>query len=296
MKVTQALRSLLFVPADSPKKIDKARQLRPDGILLDLEDGVSAQNKLQARALLSRELANFSRGDTRIFVRVNAVESPLFAADLDVAVHPIVSGVAIPKSESRDQIVRTDALIRGLEKERGLAGGRIGLLLFLESPAAVLNAWLLAQAADRVTSLLFGGEDYAAHMGISRTKSGEELLYARSAIAHAAHACGLEALDTVFTDLGDDAALLDETRRVRQLGFTGKLLIHPRQIDLVHEAFAPDAKEIAWAEEIVRAFEAVPGSGIVVAAGQMVDQPVALQARRILARRDRERASASGAN
>jgi citrate lyase subunit beta/citryl-CoA lyase len=155
---------------------------------------------------------------------------------------------------------------------------------------------MLAQASERVSTLLFGGEDYSAQMGVTRTKRGEELLYARSAITHAAHASGLEALDTVFTDLVDDASLLEETQRVRQLGFTGKLLIHPRQIDVVHKAFAPDSGEIRWAEEIIRAFEAVPGSGVAVAGGQMVDQPVVLQARRILARRDRGQAEPSGAN
>lgn len=284
----EMLRSLLFVPADSPRKIEKARQLRPDAVILDLEDAVALENKTHARTSLSSELERFAQPDPRVLVRVNSLQSSFFAQDLEVALTPVVDGIVLPKSEHEGDVAQVDETISSWEKRKGILVGKTKLLLLIESAVAVMRVPALSQSSERVVALLLGGEDYCADMGVTRTKLGEEIMYARWVIAHAAHAAGLEAIDTAFTDFEDDAGLLEETRRVKQMGFTGKLLIHPRQIDVAHRGFAPADGEIAWAERVVRAFDAAQkeGSGLVVVDGKMVDQPVVLQAKRILSRRD----------
>lgn len=280
----EIIRSLLFVPADSQKKIEKARSLRPDGLMLDLEDGVAPGNKLLARTVLSSELERLVEVPTKILVRVNSFQTQLLQDDLRIAVVPAVHGIVLPKSEDESEIGHADEVITRLEQKNGLTVGQTRLLLMIEGPVGVVNAYSLACSSRRVRALIFGAEDYGAEMVVSRTKSGEEIAYARSVIAHAARAAGLEAIDTVFKDLTDDAGFLEETRRVKQMGFTGKLLIHPRQINLVHKGFAPQKHEIVWAERVIEAFEAAQqeSSGLAVVDGQMVDRPIVLQAKRIL--------------
>ncbi len=280
----EIIRSLLFVPADSQKKIEKARSLRPDGLILDLEDGVAPGNKLLARTVLSSELERLVEVPNKILVRVNSFQTQLLQDDLRIAVVPAVHGIVLPKSEDESEISHADEVITRLERENGLTVGQIRLLLMIEGPVGVVNAYSLACSSRRVRALIFGAEDYCAEMVVSRTKSGEEIAYARSVITHAARAAGLEAIDTVFKDLTDDAGFLEETRRVKQMGFTGKLLIHPGQINLVHKGFAPQNHEIVWAERVIEAFEAAQqeSSGLAVVDGQMVDRPIVLQAKRIL--------------
>lgn len=285
---TRLLRSLLFIPADSKKKIDKARGLRPDGIIFDLEDAVTPDQKLFARHLIQEVLGSFRHTCARIFVRVNGVGTAWFEADLVTAVCESVAGIVLPKSEDARIVARVAELIATTEAEKGIAAGQVCLLPIIESALGVLRADQIASTHDRVTALLFGAEDYCADMGMRRSSSGEELSYARSVIVHAARAARISALDAVFTDLSDEIRLLEEIRRASQMGFTGKLLIHPRQIAVTHRAFAPGAKEIDWAERVVAAFAEAEekGGGIITIDGKMVDQPVVLQARQLLLQRN----------
>ena len=281
------LRSLLFVPADSPRKLEKARGLRPDAVILDLEDGVSVENKLRARSLLSAELPNLRKTQSRIFVRVNSLQSSWFAEDLHAAASPGVAGIVLPKVETAAEVSDVDDVLALVEEQKGLPGGGLRLLPSIESASGVLQAGAVARCSSRTLALVFGGEDYCADMGMTRTKSGDELFFARWMISLAARAAGVEAIDTVFTDLNDPSGLIADTRRARQMGFGGRLLIHPGQIDAVHRAFAPDEEAVIWAERVVSAFDEASrqGAAVVVVDGKMVDWPVLLQARRILALR-----------
>jgi citrate lyase subunit beta / citryl-CoA lyase len=202
-----------------------------------------------------------------------------------------VYGVVLPKCNDAADVAQVHQRIAGLENQIGMAGGSIKLVPILESAKGVARAGELARASSRVIALLFGGEDFCADMGIVRTKTGEEIAVARSLVALAAKAERLEAIDGPFTDFNDTTGLFEETRRIKQMGFTGKALIHPNQIETVQSAMAPSQEEITLAEEVVKTFEQ-SGGGVAVVRGRMIDEPVVAQARRILKQCSRYRNSA----
>lgn len=274
-------RSFLFVPADSAKKLERARDLRPDAVIYDLEDAVAPDRKAEARALLAGELANAGHLSASMFVRVNCFGSPFLEDDLRAAVHPRVRGVVLPKCKDAAEVVQVHEALSPIEIGMGLQPGSVKLVLMLESAQGVVRASELARSSSRTIALLFGGEDFSADMGIVRTKAGDEIAMARSFLALAARAERLQAIDGPFTDFRDAAGLLEETRRIRQMGFSGKVLIHPSQIEPVHAAFAPSQEQIEWAGEVIQAFEAA-GAGVAAVRGKMIDEPVVMQARKIL--------------
>ena len=278
------LRSLLFIPADSVRKIQKTQKLFPQALIFDLEDAVSIESKNVARDRLSQTLQTFCHPSARLFVRINSLRTEFFQGDLEAAVVENVDGLVLPKSQEVGDLLSIAEMVSSQEEQRGIPEGKIQFLVLIESVLGVLQALELARTSERTRALVFGAEDYCADMGIRRSKGGQELAYARSVIAHAAHASGLEAIDTVFSDLEDESGLFDETRLIRQMGFTGKLLIHPKQIETVHRAFSPDLTEVAWAERVVEAFvsASAEASGVALVDGEMVDEPVFRQARTIL--------------
>ena len=283
----ELFRSLLFVPADSPKKMEKSRSLGPDALIFDLEDAVSPDKKPEARTLLSAELKGRAEIGTRIFVRVNSVGGEFFLSDLSAAVHPVVDTIMLPKCGDPQEVASADREIAEAEKRNGMPPGKTKLVLILETSLGVVRAYELAVSSPRVIALNFGAEDYSADMGINRSQAVEQITFARAMVAQAAHAARVEAIDSVFTDFHDEAGLVEETRRVKLMGYTGKALIHPSQIEPVHRAFAPTGQEIAWATEVMEAFEAAKAShsGVIAVRGRMVDEPVVIQARRILQQR-----------
>jgi citrate lyase subunit beta/citryl-CoA lyase len=275
------LRSFLFVPSDSSKKLERARGLRPDAVIYDLEDAVAPDKKTEARALLKSELDNGAHPSARIFVRVNCFGSPFFDDDLDATVRPQVHGIVLPKSSDAAEVAQVHEKLLQLETQEGMRHGSARLALMLESARGVARATELARCNSRTIALLFGGEDFSADMGITRTKAGDEIATARFLVALAARSERLQAIDGPFTDFHDNAGLLEETRSIKQMGFSGKALIHPNQIETVHAAFAPSQEEVAWAQEVVQTFE-TSGAGVAVVRGKMVDEPVVNQARKIL--------------
>lgn len=284
------LQNFLFVPADSSRKLASARNHRPDAFIYDLEDAVSADKKVEARDMLKQELENAANPSVKIFVRVNCFGSPFLDEDLRAVVRPRVYGVVLPKCNEVAEVVQVHQRILKQENQIGMLEGSTKLVLILESAKGVARAGELARSSARVSALLFGGEDFCADMGIVRTKAGDEIIIARSLVALAAKAERLEAIDGPFTDFNDATGLFEETRRIKQMGFTGKALIHPNQIDTVHSAMAPSKEEISLAEEVVRTFEKT-GQGVAVVRGKMVDEPVVAQARKVLKQSARERKS-----
>src|SRR5271170_5693855 len=282
-----ALRSLLFVPADNPRKLAKARTLRPDAFILDLEDGVAIDKKLEARATLTHNLESFKGLASKIFVRVNSIGAKFFEGDISSAVDPVVDGIFLPKCEDETDVNRVDSEITRTEAQKRMAPGKTKLLLILETPRGVVRAYEIGRSSKRVAALAFGPEDYCAEMGIRRTRSGAEISIPRMLVSQAAHAARIAALDGVFSDFHDEEGLIEDTRRGKEMGYTGKAVIHPSQILPVHRTFAPAEDDVAWAEEVIEAYREAgkKGSGLAVVRGRMVDEPIVGQARRILRQR-----------
>lgn len=275
------LTTMLFVPAVRPRMIAKARGLSASAVILDLEDGVGAGEKEEARAGLASALAEPWPERPALFIRVNGPRSPHFVADVAAVAPRNPVGVCVPKCESAD-----DVRLAVAELERNGAAPSVRMLPFIESARGIVNAFEIASASDRVVAVALGSEDLAADMGLRRTKAGGEIAYYRAAVATAARAAGVLAIDAVWIDLQDVEGLEADAAVGRGAGFAGKQIVHPSQIDPVARAFAATATEIAWAARIVEAFDATErgGSGVVVVEGEMIDRPVVLRARRILGR------------
>lgn len=280
-EVLPNLTTMLFVPANKRRMVEKAQTLDASAVILDLEDGVGIGEKDEARATAAEILAEAWPVTPLLFVRVNGPSSPHFEADLE-AVAPVAPfGVCIPKCESASDV---EAAAAALARHR--APDSVRLLPFVESACGVIRAFEIASASDRVVAMALGSEDLAADMSMRRTKAAAELIYFRSAISTAAHAAGIVPIDTVFIDFGDPDGLFADASVGRGLGFGGKQIIHPSQIAPVHRAYAPTDEELARAERIVAAFDEAErdGRGVVVVDGRMIDRPIVLQARRLLGR------------
>ncbi len=280
----QKERCWLFVPGHSQKMVDKALGLDVDVIIFDLEDGVPPDKKESARCVVAEALGQPASCAKR-FVRVHAAQSAM-TQDLQAIVRPGLAGVVLSKVEEVEHIEQVDTALSALEKSVVLPEGEIKLVALVESARGLVQAPVIANASSRMAGLMLGAEDYALDMGFLTLMPDEAdaLLYARSGLAVAAASQKLQAIDKAFLDLGDAAGLVRETQRARLLGFSGKCLIHPAQIEAVHKGFLPTEEEVAIARRIVVAFAAAEanGSGVTVVDGRMVDLPIVERARRLL--------------
>lgn len=274
-------RSRLYVPGSNARSLAFADTFGADCLIFDLEDAVAPSEKDAARFLVRRVLAAMGFSDTELWVRVNPLERG-GSEDLKVTLGGRPHGVCLPKTETPAQVSELAGLLYELEGRYELPW-RLWIMPIIESPRGVLAAFDIARASERVVTLAFGAEDYTREVGCAR--DGESLLWARSGLAAAAKAAGVQASDSVWSDLEDEAGLRAETRHVRNLGFDGKGVIHPLQIEPVHACFAPSAEELRWASGVVAAAEQGrrQGWGVVSFEGRMVDRPVLLRAERLLA-------------
>jgi citrate lyase subunit beta/citryl-CoA lyase len=284
-----SLRSILFVPASKPRMLEKARTLPADAVMLDLEDAVAPDAKPAARSAVRQALEAAPYGP-RVILRVNALNTGLAGPDLEAAFAVGVDGICLPKAETAADLEQLSALLDGVERTHGLPARSVPILLMVETALGVLNAYEMASAGSvragrQVLALCLGGEDLARDLGAVRTREGAEIAHARTHLVLAARAAGVLAIDTVYTDLNGVDGLRAEARQARQLGYSGKLLIHPAQIEPVHQAFAPRPEEVAYARRVLAAFEAgqARGDGVVVLDGQMIDAPVVARARQVAA-------------
>ncbi len=287
MKVQKSpRRSFLFTPGDSVRKIEKAAQLGVDTIILDLEDAVAIEQKENARQLVAKALHDIDFGRTERLVRINSVDTDLCAVDLDVIAACIPDGIVLPKVETAVHMQKIDDYLSAAERENGRVQGTIRLFALIETALAVMNIKEIAQASSRLEGLLFGAEDLAADIGATRSSGGQEIFYARSAVVIAAAAYHLQAVDMVYLDLHDETGLAAEAALARQLGYTGKMVIHPRQVPVIHRAFSPTQEEIEKAQRVVDAYQAhaTVGSGVFTLNGRMVDRPILRAAEHILQR------------
>jgi citrate lyase beta subunit len=283
---SRARRCLLFMPADSRAKIEKGIALGVDAIIMDLEDGVAFDRKAEARAGAAAALRELDFGRSERIVRINPISSALAQDDLAAVAPAHPDAIMIPKVERAEDVGAVSAALARIEADHGLLPGGIVLIALIETALGIVNLREIAASDARLVALAFGAEDLAGDLGALRTPSGHEVAYGQSAVVIHARAFGLSAIDTPHVQLDDDAGLAAAARRARELGYSGKLAIHPRQIDGINAAFTPTLGEIEAARRLIAAFEAqqAEGRGVFRYEGRMIDLPMIRAAQAILAR------------
>ena len=284
------LRTALFVPGNRPDRVDKAVKTSADAVIIDLEDAVVLTEKETSRSKVRDKI--LEHAERKIIVRVNSLESPFFQGDLAEVITGNLACLMVPKVESAAHIREINENLLKVEKEKGIVQGSVSIIPLIESAGAVQNIFQIATEKtepSRIYCVAFGSADYTLDMGIEITREGAELSYPRSRIAVASRAARIEPpLDTPFMmDLKDMEALKVDAGRAKQLGFQGKLCIHPNQIEPCHAIFSPTKEEMFYAERVVQVFEEAEkeGSAAIQLDGKFIDYAVVERARRILNRK-----------
>ena len=274
-------RSRLYLPGNTPKLALNAGIHQPDAVILDLEDSVAPDKKEEARYLVRNALRQVDFYGAERMVRINQL--PMGLRDLEFVVPHHPNLILLPKCESAEQVKQVDARIQELARQHGVEQP-IYLMPIIESALGVVKAYEIASASKSVVSLAIGLEDYTADLGTQRTNDGRETFYARSTLVNAARAAGIQPIDSVFSDVSDMEALRSVVLESKSLGFDGMGCIHPRQIKVIHEAFAPTPEEIEKAQRVVLAFDEATrlGLGVVSLGSKMIDPPVVKRAQRTI--------------
>lgn len=274
----------MFIPGNHPGMMADAHIYGPDSIMLDLEDSVTLAEKDAARLLVYHALKTVDYGHTEKVVRINPLSTPYGKKDVEAVVKAGVEVIRMPKTECADEVRALEAEILKVEKEIGREG-ETRIMAAIESALGIVHAYEIATASPRMMGIALGAEDYSANLKTHRTAGGTELLLAREQMVVAARAAGIACFDTVFSNLDDMEGFRKEVELIRELGFDGKSIIHPSQIEIVNEVFTPSAKEIEKARAVVAAIRdaRAKGSGVLSLNGKMVDRPVLLRAERTLA-------------
>lgn len=273
--------SRLYLPGNTPSLMLNAFLHGPDGLILDLEDAVAPDKKSEARVLVRNALRSIDFGESERMVRIN--QYPAGLQDLDWIIPQGVNLVLLPKCESDSQIREVSSRISEILSQGNLTDP-VWIMPIIESALGVVRAYEIATATSEVVALAIGLEDYTADLGVTRTEEGQESFYARAAIINACKAAGIQAIDSVFSDVADNEGLKRTALRSKAMGFDGMGCIHPRQIAVIHESFAPDAEEIEKARKIVSAFNEAQkkGLGVVALGTKMIDAPVVKRARKTI--------------
>ena len=275
---------MMFVPGNNPGMMADAHIYGPDSIMLDLEDSVTMAEKDAARLLVYNALKTIDYGDTEMVVRINPLNTPYGKKDVEAVVKAGVDVIRMPKTETADEVREVEEEILKWETELGCVG-RTKIMAAIESALGIVNAYPIATASKRMMGIALGAEDYCANLKTQRTQGdnpnfGIELLLARQTIVVAARAAGIDALDTVYSNLNDMDTFRREVELIKALGFDGKSIINPRQIEIINEVFAPKEKDIEKALKILAAIKEAEakGSGVIAVNGKMVDKPVVIRA------------------
>ncbi len=275
------LRSMLFIPGNSPGMLLKSDCLGAHAVIFDLEDSVAPSEKDAARQLVYCFLREIPLQHVRVLIRINGLSTPFGAEDIQLLAPVITAGIVLPKVESAEDIGALEAAVCAVR------GHTEGLEIYpqLETARGIENAYEVATASSKVAALLLGGEDLTVDIGCRRTTGGEEISYARARLLNAAVAAGIGAYDTPYTDTENPEGLTEDVLKVHRLGFSGKMAIHPSQVDIINEGFAPSNAEISHAQEIVDVYEQAQEKGIgsVALHGKMIDVPVYERAKKLLA-------------
>lgn len=286
------MRSLLFVPGDSDRKIAKALTSGADALILDLEDSVAADRKAAAREMTRDFVASAKvrEGRPRLYVRINSLATEYWSADLDGVMPAGPDGILLPKPRSGDDVHRLSLALDHAEERSGLKQGATRIMaIATEVPVCLLNMGSFVDASTRLEALTWGAEDLSAEVGSTATREmggtfTSPYRLARDLCLFTAVAAGAQPIDTVFIDFRDQDGLRAEAAAAARDGFTGKLAIHPDQVEIINAAFTPSPREIARARDIVAMFAASPEAGVISLNGQMYDRPHLTRAERVLAR------------
>jgi citrate lyase subunit beta / citryl-CoA lyase len=284
--MTHRLRSLLFCPATAPRPLAKLASTGADAVAIDLEDAVTNDRKVDARAELRAALERFA--DVRTYVRVNHPSTGLTEGDIDGVMHPNLDGIVLPKAEDAETVRAAAAWLTAAERANGIREGQTRILVLLESAVGIHHAAEILAADDRVETGIFGFVDFMLDLGIDiidTSDDAEELLLARSSVVLAARVAQRPPpLDGPFIDISAPDRFLAQCRQARRLGFGGKMLIHPSQVELTHRGFAPTADEAEQARRVVDQFAEAERNGVaaIVVDGRLVDYPVMMRAQRIV--------------
>ena len=276
-------RTRLYLPGNNPDLMLNAGLFGADEIILDLEDSVAPAEKDAARVLVRNTLMSVDFGGAEKLVRINPLETEYGKADIDMIVPARPDMLLIPKCNEAKDIREVEALVAAVEKKHGVEHPILFMPL-IETARGALNAYEIATASDRVVAMCWGAEDLSADLGVERTKEGRESFVSRGLVILAAKAAGVQPLDTVFSDVRDTAGLIESTKEAISLGFEGKGVIHPGQIEPIHNVFAPTAERIEHAQKVVAAIEKAraKGSGVASLGSKMIDAPIEARARKIL--------------
>ena len=283
-------RSMLFLPGANAAMLSNSFIYRPDSIMFDLEDAVSLKEKDSARLLVFHALQHPMYKDIETVVRINPLNTPFGLKDLEAAVRAGVDVIRLPKTDTPEDIYQLEREIVRIEESCGRPVGSTQLMAAIESAVGVINAVAIARASQRLMGIALAAFDYVMDMQTERG-DGTELFYARCAVLHAARGAGIDAFDVVYADINDEAGFLKEVDLIKRMGFNGKSLINPRQIEILHNAYAPTQEEVDYAERVIAAAEEGERSGLGVISlnGKMIDAPIINHARVVI-----ERKNASG--
>jgi citrate lyase subunit beta/citryl-CoA lyase len=287
-------KTLLFVPGNQPKMLQKAVGFETRWLIPDLEDSVPATEKQSARTIVAEHIPVLAAAGKLLAPRVNSMSSGLAAEDIEAVISNDIVGISIGKIGTVEEVEELEVIVAAAEKRAGVEVGRTTILPWLETAEAVINAYQICKASDRIRWTAFGAEDFSADMGISRSVDATEtnpltaaepgLAYPRSAVAIAARAAGVHALDTPFTKFREPEGLKNDALLAKSIGYKGKLAIHPSQVEVIESVFMPTQSEIERARRVleVAAEGEEQGRGSISLDGEMIDMPVILRAQNVL--------------
>lgn len=284
MKKNKKRRSMLYIPGNNPAMLQQGGVYGADAILLDLEDAVALNQKDAARILVRNMLKYVNFYEAEVSVRVNSLSTPFGMADLETIVPIQPDSIRYPKTESAEELAELIRVIEAIEDKHGLPHDKMGIHVMIETALGVQNAFEIAKFSKRVDAITIGGQDLTADMNIESTKDAAGIDFARKRIVMAAKANGIDAIDTVFIDVDDAEGLREDTIYAKKIGFTGKAVINPRQIEIIHDVYQPTDEEIRKSLKIYKAFlkNKKEGIGVFAVDGKMVDKPVMKRAEHIL--------------
>lgn len=275
---------MLYIPGNNPAMIQQGGVYGADSILLDLEDAVALNQKDAARILVRNMINVIDFYESEVCVRVNHLSTPFGLADLEAIVPLQPSAIRYPKTESAEEVAELLQIIEKIEDLHGLTHTKMTLHAMIETAMGVQNVFDIASKFDRVDAITIGGQDLTADMNIVYTPDGAGIDFARKRIVMAAKASHIDVIDTVFPDVNDEEGLRRETEYAKAIGFTGKAVINPRQIEIIHEVYTPTEEEIRKAYRIIKEFKinSAAGVGVFAIDGKMIDAPVVARAEYIL--------------
>ena len=279
------LRSLLFVPGNQPRMLQKASQTLPDAFIPDLEDSVAFDDKEEARQVVSDHLDMLIATGKKIIPRVNSMDTEFFEKDISALVRPGLYGISVGKISSTSDIGNIAVALSRCETKAKIPTGTTKIIPWIETASAVINCYQILSCSTRICAAAFGAEDFTNDMGIERRIDDKEITYARSVVTVSARAADVPALDTPFFAFKDPEALKTSSAESRSMGFKGKFAIHPAQIETINQCFSPTTDEIEYARQVIQTFEeaAGQGRGSTSLNGMVVDVPVVKRAESVIA-------------